>query len=93
MKAELVHKDRFDVSESGFVEMVVWKVEVPLAGSSHYYKYRFAYIFDDLCILRYDNEAGTGDHKHYGKREFDYHFVGLKELKIDFMADVKRLIK
>ena len=93
MKAELVHKDRFDVSENGFVEMVVWKVAEPLAGSSHFYKYRFAYIDADVCVLRYDNEAGKGDHKHYGKREFDYHFVGLKELEIDFIADVRRLMK
>ena len=93
MKAELIYKDRFDVSESAFVEIVIWQVAEPLAGSFHPYKYRLAFIENDACILRYDNEAGKGDHKHYGKREFDYHFVGLKELEIDFIADVRRLLE
>lgn len=93
MKAELISKDRFNVTENSFVEIVVWRVPEPLLGSNHQYKYRLAFIENDICVLRYDNEAGKGDHKHYGKREFDYHFIGLDELRRDFMADVRRLMK
>ncbi len=93
MKAELISKDRFNVTENSFVEIVIWRVPAPLMGSFHHYKYRLAFIENDICILRYDNEAGKGDHKHYGKREFDYHFIGLDELRRDFMADVRKLTK
>ena len=92
MKAKLVSRDRFDITETDFVEMVIWQVPVSLIGSSHSYKYRLAFIRNDQCILRYDNEAGKGDHKHYGKNEFEYHFVGLDELRRDFLEDVKRLV-
>ncbi len=93
MKAEFISKDRFNVTENSFVEIVIWRVPEPLLGSNHQYKYRLAFIENDICVLRYDNEAGKGDHKHYGKREFDYHFIGLDELRRDFMADVRRLMK
>ena len=93
MKAELVTKVRSDLSETAFVEMVVWRVPTPLEGSSHNFKYRFAFIENDICVLRYDNEAGKGDHKHIGNREYDYHFVGLKELEQNFRTEVERLRK
>ena len=93
MKAELVTKVRSDLSETAFVEMLVWRVPTPLEGSSHNFKYRLAFIEDEVCVLRYDNEAGKGDHKHFKNREFDYHFVGLKELEQDFRAEIERLIK
>ena len=93
MKAELVFKIRFDISDDSFAEMVAWQLPEPLRGSSHNFKYRLAFIEDEVCVLRYDNETGKGDHKHVGKREFDYHFVGLKELEQDFRAEIERLRK
>ena len=27
-------------------------------------KYRLALVVDGLCVLRYDNETGKGDHRH-----------------------------
>jgi hypothetical protein len=35
-------------------------------GSRHQYKYRLVLVVNDDCVLRYDNEAGKGDHKHVG---------------------------
>ena len=93
MKAELVFKIRFDISDDSFAEMVAWQLPQPLKGSSHNFKYRLAFIEDEVCVLRYDYEAGKGDHKHIGNREFDYHFVGLKELEQDFRAEIERLRK
>jgi len=40
--------------------------------------------------VRYDNEAGKGDHRHVGKRERPYKFTSLEKLQADFWADVAR---
>jgi len=42
-------------------------------------------------VVRYDNEAGKGDHRHYGEREEPYRFESVERLLSDFAADVKRL--
>jgi hypothetical protein len=38
--------------------------------------------------LRYDNEAGKGDHKHVDGREQSYTFVSIRKLRVDFWNDV-----
>ncbi|TLZ12398.1 MAG: hypothetical protein E6K34_17835 [Gammaproteobacteria bacterium] len=30
---------------------------------------RLAYIANQHCVLRFDNEAGKGDHEHVGERQ------------------------
>ncbi len=45
---------------------------------------------DGVCVLRYDNEAGKGDHIHDGERERTYLFVNVKRLIADFLADAGR---
>ena len=67
---------------------MVWQVAQPLAGSTHSFKYRLAFVVEDVCIIRYDNEAGKGNHKHLGEREVPYPFTGLRQLVDDFLADV-----
>lgn len=39
--------------------------------------------------LRYDNEAGKGDHKHIGSEELPYRFVDMDQLLDDFWHDVE----
>jgi hypothetical protein len=39
-------------------------------------------------VLRYDNEAGKGDHKHAGADEVAYPFTTPEQLLADFWADV-----
>lgn len=39
-------------------------------------------------MLRYDNEAGKGDHRHVGTQEMPYGFVSVDQLLDDFLADV-----
>ena len=39
-------------------------------------------------MLRYDNEAGKGDHRHLGMREAPYTFVSVDRLLDDFLSDV-----
>lgn len=44
------------------------------------------------CVLRYDNEAGKGDHRHVGALEEVYEFVGPRELMADFLDAARRWI-
>ena len=76
------------VVEAGFIEVIVWKLPAPLSGSTHSLKYRLAYVIDSTCVLRYDNEAGKGDHRHVGASEMPYDFVSVDQLLDDFLADV-----
>lgn len=74
--------------EAGFVEVIVWKLPEPLSGSTHSLKYRLAYVVANECVLRYDNEAGKGDHRHVGTQETPYVFVSVDQLLDDLLADV-----
>lgn len=88
MKAKSLLKERRILSETSFLDLVVWQVAQALAGSTHSFKYRLAFVVEDVCIIRYDNEAGKGNHKHLGEREVPYPFTGLRQLVDDFLADV-----
>jgi hypothetical protein len=61
--------------EAAFQQLVLWRVPSPVRGSAHGYKCRFALVVDGVCVLRYDNEAGKGDHKHVGEVETAYRFI------------------
>jgi hypothetical protein len=87
MKAELLMRER-RVLEAGFIEVVIWKLPEPLGGSTHSLKYRLAYVVENECVLRYDNEAGKGDHRHAGAKQMPYVFVSVDQLLDDFLADV-----
>ena len=76
------------VLEVGFIEAIVWRLPELLSGSAHSFKYRLAYIVEDECVLRYDNESGKGDHRHMGSKETACVFVSVDQLLDDFLADV-----
>lgn len=44
-----------------------------------------------LCLVRYDNEAGKGDHRHYGDREEPYRFSSIECLLDEFRQECTRL--
>jgi hypothetical protein len=90
MKAESLISRRVAISEGVFTEIVLWRVPAPLRGSAHSYKYRLALVADNVCVLRYDNEAGKGDHKHVGDRQIPYRFSGVDRLLEDFGSDVRK---
>jgi Family of unknown function (DUF6516) len=46
------------------------------------------HVVKGICVLRYDNEAGKGDHKHVGPIETDYRFTTHTQLLADFWRDV-----
>lgn len=90
MKARLLYqfKQRFD--DGAILEMVLWKLPQPVAGSNHRYKYRLFYGFPGRRIVGYDNESGKGDHRHAGDDESRYAFVSPESLMEDFLADVRQ---
>ena len=89
MKAELLIKERFSQTENSFVELVLWRLPVSVVSSDHAFKYRLAFVVDGVCVLRYDNEAGKGDHKHWGSVETLYVFESPRQLLVDFWYDVE----
>jgi hypothetical protein len=91
MKAELLLRERVPFDQNSFAELVIWRLPKPAPGSSHPYKYRLAFIVNDECVLRYDNEAGKGDHRHTRTREFDYTFESPEKLVQDFLRDARRI--
>jgi hypothetical protein len=41
-------------------------------------------------MIRYDNEAGKGDHRHIGESEKAYRFTGLDQMMADFERAIAR---
>ena len=91
MKAVQLVRTRIIYSETAFAELALWQVPKPIAGSVHQFKYRLAYVVDGVCVLRYDNEVGKGDHRHFKGAEMPYTFSTVEQLMADFWSDVRAL--
>jgi hypothetical protein len=90
MKAERLFYDKAVYPDGFIVEMVIWRVEMPVPPSTHGLKYRLFYGRDGERVVGYDNERGKGDHRHVRGREFRYRFVTVEKLMTDFLAEVER---
>ena len=90
MKAVELVSTRITYSESAFAALVLWRLPKPIEGSPHGFKYRLAYVVRGECVLRYDNEAGKGDHRHFGGKERVYAFTTPEQLLADFQHDIAR---
>ena len=90
VKGELVMRERLILSSRAFVEIVIWRLPKALPASRHAFKYRLAYIANQRCVVRFDNEAGKGDHKHVGEIEAPYEFSNLDDLQADFWTEVSK---
>lgn len=88
MKAILLLDQRDQIAEDAFAELRLWRVPRPVPGSNHDLKYALAYVVAEVCVLRYDNEAGKGDHRHIGAAEHPYRFTTMTQLLADFWNDV-----
>jgi len=73
------------------VERVVYQLPSATVERPHGLKYRLYCGRRGHCLVRYDNEAGKGDHVHCGETERPYRFVSLEQLLRDFDRDVRRL--
>ena len=90
MKAVELLRTRIAFSETAFAELALWRVPEPVAGSPHDFKHRLAYVVDGVCVVRYDNEVGKGDHRHFGGKESTYTFQTPEKLIADFERDIAR---
>ena len=90
MKAVELVRTRITFSETSFAELVLWQVPKPMVGSTHEFKYRLAYVADGVCVVRYDNEVGKGDHRHFDGKESAYTFETPDKLIAAFQRDIAR---
>jgi hypothetical protein len=90
MKAAELISMRIVYAESSFADLVLWRLQKPIKGSSHQFKYRLAFVVSGECVLRYDNKSGKGDHRHFGGKETDYIFTTPDKLIADFQRDIAR---
>jgi len=44
-----------------------------------------------VCLVRFDNEAGKGDHQHVKGKEAKYAFVSPEKLIEDFLREARRV--
>ncbi len=88
MASRLILKERLILADDLFAELVVWEVDPPVRASPHSYKYRLALIKRGNCVLRYDNEAGKGDHRHGPEGETTLTFAGLESVLDAFFAEL-----
>jgi hypothetical protein len=69
--------------------MVIWRVPVPVEGSSHGYKYRLFYGRHGKRLVAYDNERSKGDHRHVEGHVEPYAFKDVETLVRDSFKDVE----
>jgi hypothetical protein len=91
MKATELLRRRILYTEAAFAELVLWQLPAPLPGSAHSYKYRLAYVVRGVCVLRYDNESGKGDHRHFRDKESRYSFEDVDSLLAAFQRNIERI--
>ena len=87
-KAELLFHQRIDFDDGAIVEMVLWRVPLPVAPSTHGLKYSLFYGRPGVREVGYDNERGKGDHRHFRGTEASYSFSSVEQLMADFWLDV-----
>jgi hypothetical protein len=93
MSATLLERSKETLPNGVVVEVVIWAVTPPIAGSVHGYKYRLYAGRRGATLVRYDNEAGKGDHKHLGAAEVEvpFVFVSMAQTVRDFLVEVTAL--
>lgn len=91
MKAVLIYRRMETRADGVKLDMVIWQLPAPTEDRPQGVKYRLWAGRDGVTLVRYDNEAGKGDHKHVGAEEFPYVWRGMAALVEDFLNDVEAL--
>jgi hypothetical protein len=91
MQAKLIYRGKYMYADGAIREMVLWQLPEKTRGMPHGLKYRLYYgLADGTCVVRYDNEAGKGDHRHLEDREEPYQFKDVEGLVADFLGDIEK---
>ena len=88
MKAQVLVDERIKQGDNAFAELRVVQVPESVRGSAHTFKYSLSLVVDGVCVMRYDNESGKGDHYHRGEVELPYRFTTMPALLNDFWQQV-----
>ena len=88
-QATLLLHEKVVLPDESIMEIVLWQLPEPTPERPHGLKYRLYYGRRGVCLVRYDNETGKGDHRHVGGREMTYEFKSVEQLRRDFEEDVK----
>ena len=75
------------------IQMSLWQLPRPTKDRPHGLKYRLYLGRSGQTLVRYDNEAGKGDHRHLGADEVEtpYEFSSLERLLDDFRVECEKL--
>ena len=92
MRARFIFRQKLIYPDEAIREMVLWQLPKSTKDRPHCLKYRLYYgLADGTRVVRYDNEMGKGDHRHYGEQEEPYSFTDVETLVADFLADIARV--
>lgn len=86
---------KIKLPDGSLLSVVIWLLPEPSAERPHSFKYRLNYCTaDGATLVRYDNETGKGDHKHFadGKEE-PYNFQDIDTVLADFWRDVDEILE
>lgn len=87
--AALLLHEKVVLPDESIIEIVLWRLPRATPDRPHGLKYRLYYGRHGVCLVRYDNETGKGDHRHVRGRETRYEFKSVGQLRKDFENDVK----
>jgi hypothetical protein len=83
MKARLLYREKYIYADGAIREMVLWQLPDGLKCRLYYG------LANGTCLLRYDNETGKGDHRHFLDKELPYRFKNVETLVADFLSDIE----
>jgi hypothetical protein len=89
--ATLLFHEKVERADGSIAELIIWRLPSPTPDRPHALKYRLYYGRGGVCLVRYDNESGKGDHRHVREHEEPYRFVSVEKLRQDFEADIRRM--
>ncbi len=92
VKATLILDSKTVLQDGRVLQRKIWRIPQEQTDRPHGFKYRLYCGRNGQTIVRYDNEAGKGDHRHVGPQELEtaYVFSSLVQLLQDFAQDVER---
>ena len=92
--AKLLYHRKHTYPDGSVVEMTIWQLPKPSAERPHGLKYSLHCGYTDgTLIVRYDNEHGKGDHRHFKGIEEPYLFTDVDTLVADFIRDTEEGIR